>query len=418
MSAWSEDDFLERLMARSRQESKARVDGCPDSESLCAFADGRVRGVVRDAIVAHLTECSACSELNRRLMAFANSLLAESDREWQGVEKRLDNWLDAYLEAHKAAPSQSHLGITAGGWNWWASLKSHWALGAVAAIVVLGITSILIRHDFSTRHHIQTAVVTVPPPAPTGTKTSVSAVAAEPHRSTSVAAQHPTKGTTEEAPMPMAQPSEAVDAKTAEEVASSGSLAESSQALPQPQAPLTPPVNNLRSTAGAQPKSGSVGLGFSGSRGVVSSFRPSTAPQVPSAAEEPNVDVDRSLPPSVRLTAGTRLWIRIGFLARKSDGSLSFQGTLIEPVAQAYPLPLDRGAQVEGVETDKQGGTSLVLTAFVIHGIRYALKGPTSEIKGQAGTGVTVPFDNRQVLETFIERDSVYDKAPEATGGR
>lgn len=137
---------------------------------------------------------------------------------------------------------------------------------------------------------------------------------------------------------------------------------------------------------------------------------PSSSPL--NAAAAPSAE----LPPSLRLEPSTHLLIVLRSVHRLPDGSFQFRGTLLQPVAQTGPVPLDRGAEVIGAGTMSQGQTSLAVTEFVVQGARYTLKGGSGAMKTQTpGAGGTVQFDRSQVLEMWPASPSIYEKAADTT---
>lgn len=53
--------------------------GCPELETLAAFADGRLAGAERAAVVAHLADCEACREIVVETRALAERPLAAGE---------------------------------------------------------------------------------------------------------------------------------------------------------------------------------------------------------------------------------------------------------------------------------------------------------------------------------------------------
>ncbi|MGA8266934.1 MAG: hypothetical protein WB787_04175, partial [Candidatus Acidiferrales bacterium] len=143
MNDWNEDNFLEKLRRRPQGGRDGLRDSCPDEESLCAFAEDRVSGVVRGGIAAHLKECESCADLYNRLVEFARPRTPVSEDEWTHAEKRLGNWMDGFLLAETrrvpvTAPPVVARGETGG--SWFSVWKYRWAFAAAAALVVSGAT--------------------------------------------------------------------------------------------------------------------------------------------------------------------------------------------------------------------------------------------------------------------------------------
>ncbi len=81
-------------------------ESCPDARFLCALAEARSTGSDRDDVATHVTECPECRELYSRLLAFAQPPVPLSEEEWAGTEKRLGNWMEAFLRAEESRTRQ------------------------------------------------------------------------------------------------------------------------------------------------------------------------------------------------------------------------------------------------------------------------------------------------------------------------
>ncbi len=407
-------------MPPSRQKHGALRDSCPDSESLCAFAEGRAHGVVRDAIAAHLAECSECAELHRRLLSFASEAVPADDREWKQAEKRLDNWAEGIFRGRRAT-ADSTTPRRSMGRNWWLSWQLPWALGTVSALALLVSTVVFFKFEQAERRlaqipNAQTQVAAsaqsqskepipqaLPPPenavptqAPAGNSISDKGIT-NPPRPTRKAVPRPTES---------APPSQN---------ASNGNTGNE----PAPSQPSEPPT----STASAQSNSPDV---TAPARTVSNAHQatlraPLGGSRLPAQIHGPATSITpvsrpiASLPASFQLEAGTRIWIKLSALTREADGRLRFRGSLFEPVTVAGKVLLDRGTTVDGFETVTQGRTSLVLTDFVFQGTHYGLKSPAGKaVTRSPGAGVAINFDANQIVETFLEVASVFEKTPGA----
>ena len=143
MNDWSVDNFLERLMPRRQVRHGGVHDSCPDEESLCAYAEDRAGGVVRDGIAAHLKECESCAELFHRLQDFAMPRVPLAEAEWTRAEKRLENWMDGFLlaETRRAKVAVEPVAVySTSRRSLFSAWKLQWALGAIAAFVISGAT--------------------------------------------------------------------------------------------------------------------------------------------------------------------------------------------------------------------------------------------------------------------------------------
>jgi hypothetical protein len=96
------------------------------------------------------------------------------------------------------------------------------------------------------------------------------------------------------------------------------------------------------------------------------------------------------------------------------DGSFQFQGTLLLPVAQPGPPPLDRGTEVIGAGTMSQGQTSLAVTELHVQGVRYRLRDGTGAMNAKTpGANGRVDFHHSQVLDMRPAVIAVYEKVPD-----
>lgn len=129
-------------MPHLRSKHQALRDPCPDAENLCVLAEARMSGSKRGAIAAHTIECRDCRDLYVRLLEFARPPNRVPETEWVQAEKRLGNWMEAFLrtrvcpaaarlpvDAKKAAFAQRH-------WKRLGLSKLEWAAGLTATIAV------------------------------------------------------------------------------------------------------------------------------------------------------------------------------------------------------------------------------------------------------------------------------------------
>ncbi len=133
----NEGNFLEKLMP-SLRKGGPKPDACPAPESLCAFAEGVLDAEDRRGVELHLASCPRCSELADRLMRFEDA--AVPDAEWRGVEKRLGNWMDSFLQAEtaKAARTPASHGASPR-WRFWHLVPRPAVLYGLAAAAILGL---------------------------------------------------------------------------------------------------------------------------------------------------------------------------------------------------------------------------------------------------------------------------------------
>ena len=134
-------------MPRPRGRHNGVQNSCPDEESLCAYAEDRAGGVVRDGIAAHLKECESCAELFHRLQDFSMPRVPLSEAEWTRAEKRLENWMDGFLLAEtRRVPVAEPPVVARGevGGSWFSAWKYRWAFAAATAFVVSGATYLIL----------------------------------------------------------------------------------------------------------------------------------------------------------------------------------------------------------------------------------------------------------------------------------
>lgn len=474
MSGWSEENFLERLTPLMDAKDPAPGNHCPDAELLRAFAEDRVTTDEKKAIVAHLGECARCRELQARLLAFATPLIKEDELEWTNAEKRLDNWMEDVLfreQAREPSYRQIQTGVSRNseGWNISSLWNPRWIQAACAVLTLTILAVGLWKYAPRTHKEARTARATLPAPpgtsstgtpppssinpvteTPTATtppetpnespKSVQSAKSQSPEQPESPVANRPltaqkatphrSNGVVGSAPLPSSAPPE----PNSEELVAANN-APTSSALPPPSPPVGAPATAGQESTTAQAtnptlveKSRSNATQSNANltaHGAAASSRPAgysnhalygihplTAIK-PSNTSTPPVN----LPQSIRLEAGTRLWIRITSLVRSQSGTLQFEGTLFEPVTQNGVATITKGTAVRGFEKQDQGSTTLAITEFGVGGVRYALKGNVV-IKDTLSRGGTkaLQFDAGQLMEMFVETAAVYEKSPDNTG--
>jgi len=112
----------------------------------------------------------------------------------------------------------------------------------------------------------------------------------------------------------------------------------------------------------------------------------------------------------LEFAAGVRLLIHVVSISRQPDGSFTFRGTLLQPVALADGSnPLDQGTKLSGWGTVNGGHATAVVTRFTAWEADYSLQAPRGE-KGKIGSGPAIELDPGKVLEVFLASASVYEK--------
>jgi len=412
MNPWTEDNFLERLMPQLRRENGAQIESCPDSELLCAFTEDQVSPFLREAIAAHLTRCPKCQEIYERLGQFAKATVPAQDAEWVNAEKRLDNWMGGFLRA-RAAETRSELKvepstpvlrwkrISQAALSW----KVGWAVGvaAVLAFAVAGV--VLTRHGpaapvpaqiAETRQRPPLAETSPAPPLPENP--AQTNVPENGSLKVSKSEQKPHSVIGNNIPLQKSPPPAPAEAgklgepQAAPPAQSSGANREGTSEMAQTHIPPKPGVSQQQG----------------GERGL----RISSASHAPAPAAL--FRQDQTQPSSLRLEAGTYLWIRLD-RTLPEDGIFTFQGTLMPPLPPAAgpgTALLDQGTEIDGSGTMKRGEVvSILLTELVCKGVRYKLRGTAGTPNMDApGSGWAVPFYQGQELEMQLTTASVYER--------
>lgn len=464
MTEWNEETFLERLMPSMQQQRRAARSGCPDIEVLCALSDDRIIGQLKSDITAHVAACPRCSELYSRLTNFATPGVREDEQEWTNAEKRLENWTEGFLRSAQPSRSTSHGGpqLAPSGERvrWWTPWKIGVSLGAVATALA-AITIAVLLLPKSANRPVETAKTTSAPatappmnapaastaarptslPSAMPQPTQVAPASTAPSQSRESALQPSTAVTA----TPNAEAPKSINQKSVEPAANVGSdaakepvvVAESQAASPNEASgyasgvrrgfPMHAPAPSYHAVP-QQSASARAASAPGPQPSALPSPQPLAPPPVATATEKP-ADLRSlshsttasepmlraplpSLPASFRLEAGTRLWIRLISLTRQTDGSIRFEGTLLEPVNEAGTLRLEHGTAISGFEVQKQNAISLVIVRFSVDTVPYTLKGETGTAASlSSSTGKALQFDQGQVLETFIGAPAVYERA-------
>ncbi len=446
-------------MPLMRQKDRVRQNDCPDVESLYAFTEDRVRGVVRNAIATHLLECSRCADLHARLINFATPAAPEDELEWINTEKRLENWMEGFLRTHPSTTrgelsTETTLAGSRFGpyWKRFSPWKLQWALVSAAGLALLAGAVLFLRvspplHRTEPQVAVQTnrpmerqttplsgekqtesqandSAAKAAPENRVGTPagSTASAVPAEsgaevkPSNKQGIPRQAERKES-ENALNSPAVPLQGTNGQGAETVIARASPAPDAPARPSSGRPAPPTAAGSPTTHAHTVSSGGV-AGFAG--GLLGTDAAKSQPidgisPVPTGAK-PLVGVAADRPASFRIEAGARIWIKRSSITPERDGTFPIRGTLHRPIMQAGTILLDQGTYVAGLETVDQGKTSLVVvTKFVVQGMSYVLKSASGAIAAPTpGGGGIVPFDGGQVLELFYAADSEYQQTPVA----
>lgn len=392
MNEWREDNFLERLTHNSREH--ACPGFCREIEILCSTAGSESNGPISAKLRKHIEHCEMCSNLWHRLALFDQPESLGLDSEAIEVERRLDSWLKGFLAAQpgtiQAPPDVSApklLAYPLKGRRLW---KMEWALAA-AAIAVIAVGIVYFRRSITAQTPVQMTAQTNAEGQSLAQAHSPAAF--EKHSATE---QHPLEGGRENARG--SRPSKVVSSP---KIATPAPIPNSSPTIPpSPVAPApsqslsdgatitartAPPASNS-----ASPAYRSSGFARNGVRINATSPRP-------------------TVPPTVQLPAGTRIWLTLDSVASDPDGHFQFRAVLLLPVTASGTLLLDKGAQVMGSGQTIQDRTSIQITELVTSGQRYKLSPASSGVSKIPGSGKAVRFENGQVLEMWLDSVSTFE---------
>jgi hypothetical protein len=441
MNTWSEANFLERLMPPTQLKSSAKKDPCPEDELLVAFSENRLGGFVWDAVAEHLTRCGECSELQHRLVKFSSANAATDQREWGQTEKRLENWMDAFLQTHAAEvpvgePARPAVVIAnrepvrnAPSW------KFRWAWSAVAGLAAVACAVIALEFVPALLHRGEPQVVTQNP-APAAAQVAPKSLApAEP--ATTSSASPDSASNTEPAATVAAhpgKPSKRID--TAARLSSNtpaaqqeitnrdgAKLASARQdAAPDEGNPQRNPADAALSTAthAASQIASAVGAAITSATGDAGDVQASHDNSRAVPAPRPSSTATRAaLPASISLLDSTPLRIQLTSGSIPSDGSFEFRGALLGPEIPVIGIALGRDTEIRGVGTVRNGEISVVINDVVIRGVHYPLKagsGAAKAVRVGSGDAMQVSFDQGSVYEK-VSRASSTPAAGSITSG-
>ena len=423
MSDWNEYNFLERLAPQLRLKIRSDDGFCPDANTLCAVIEGEAPQLERDRVMAHLSQCAGCSDLQSRLLNFEQEIGPEPETAWNQTRTRLDNWLEGFLRSEAARSHTPQKGRPTDRVSIGESLRTFftprkivWAL-SVAAGLVLILDSVLFLHfKRGQAPQLQVATrLTVPPKPP----------------STVVPAQIPPGKITEKTPAPSrekglpkaagslnAKPESSPKPKVSEPVEPTTPAVLSPPAVdhnqPTETAQATVPSQKYQGTRGGvrpmNPVTGGPPMASASARAGSAMPAGQVHPGPPALRSSRAMRVEINPPPTLWLDPAARLLIVVSSIHIDPDGSFQFRGTLLLPVAQRGPIPIDKGAEVVGAGTMSQGQTSLAVTELDVQGVRYRLKDGTGAMNAQTPGGSGMDFHRSQVLDMWPAAKAVYEK--------
>ena len=361
---------MERLAPQLRQKLRGHGGSCPDAETLCAVIEGEAPQPERDTVMAHLAQCADCSDLQSRLLNFEQEIEPEPEMAWNQTRTRLDNWLEGFLRSEAAGLHRSQKGflsdrvsIREGIRDFFTSRKIVWTLSVAAGLVLIVDGVLFLRHRQEQTPPAQVAARPTVPPNP-------------PQRPPETQGKTPgQEGLRAAGNNPPLSPENPHRPDTVEPIAPGGPALGNATAA----CPTCPTVGGPAHPPPALPQN----------------TTPVTAP------------------PRLRLDPANRLFIVLSSIHIDPNGSFQFHGTLVLPVSQSGPIPLDRGAEVLGVGTMSQGQTSLSVTELKVQAGRYRLKDGTGAMNAQTPGGNGVDFHRSQVLDMWPVARAVYEKVPD-----
>lgn len=431
MNTWSEANFLERLMPPAELKSSAKKDPCPEDELLVAFSENRLGGFVWDAVAEHLTRCSECSELQHRLLKFSSASVATEQADWGQAEKRLENWMDAFLQSHAADAVVSErvkpaLAIAGGEPVMNApSWKFRWAWSAVAGLAAVACAAVVLEFVPALLHRgeppvaMQKPTSAAPlvaaqsePPAERATSSSESGPAQSAAKIAAPATPAGNQGEALESTRSEARAHSSAPAAHRETADRDGAKLASERVSDAPPATESSPVNPADQAIGTATRAASqlasaVGAAIDSASGDARTSHGSARTVANSGAR--SAATRSALPASISLLESTPIRVQLTSGSIPSDGSFEFQGTLLDPAIPVIGLVLGRDKAIRGVGTVQNGEISVVIKEVIIRGVRYPLK------EG-SGAGTAHRVDSGDALQVSFDQGSVYEKVSRANG--
>ncbi|HYN15387.1 MAG TPA: hypothetical protein VES66_06325 [Terriglobales bacterium] len=420
-------------MPQLEQKRGGSNGACPDATTVLAVIEGEADEWLRNAYAQHLAQCSACSELDSRLRNFDRPALAD-EAEWRQTEKRLDNWMNAFLDSRAAVPTVQPVEKRDARVGFWQSIwrpRAAWKISlatALLALVAVGVDVYLRLQPPVQPDQVKVTTGTAPvaeskavlPPAenaqpkseaPNSTEPQITAPAV-PAAGGALYQHGPMAAAPKTSPAIKPEPKSEKTVTAANRAGPSEPQTQAALETPptsqKPEIAASPPEPTAAAEATAQGRTFSVRPASSTSGGTQPSNTakaPGSAPSTPRAAV-PNP------PASLHLASGARLWITLDSVNRQPDGAFTFSGSLLMRLSASGSSALDRGTEVSGSGTEAQGRTSLVISEIVVGGAHYKLKSRAGAGKVRtARSSSVVSFDSGKVLEVWLSSDSIYERS-------
>ena len=138
MNATVKIEVLSQLLISEEDQRMASRSHCPAPPILTALSEGKLDDEVRQDLIAHISQCSSCSDLLTRLNAFSepqgqNSLEGKAERAWAAARPRLESAVRKI--AVSRIPEKKRISLFA-----FLPTPAKWALSFCAALLLVGIS--------------------------------------------------------------------------------------------------------------------------------------------------------------------------------------------------------------------------------------------------------------------------------------
>ncbi|MGC1965654.1 MAG: hypothetical protein WA673_04295 [Candidatus Acidiferrales bacterium] len=399
-------------MPPTQLKSGTKKDPCPEDELLVAFSENRLGGFVWDAVAEHLTRCGECAELQQRLVKFSSATVTTDQGEWGQAEKRLENWMDAFLQSHATElivgePAKPALAIadrvppTSGSGPSW---KFRWAWSAVAGLAAVACAVVVLEFVPALLHRGEPQLALQNPASAVPKVAQQSGAPAGPVANASASRATNSSATAGPVVATVAQPG-----KPSQKIDSNAPLSASPSATRRYAAnpPADPAGAALRTaTQAASQLASAVGAAITSASGETQPSHDGSRPVPASRAR--SAATHSALPGSISLLENTPIRIQLTSGSIPSDGSFEFRGTLLEPAIPVIGLVLGRDTEIRGMGTVQNGEISVVINEVIIRGVHYPLK-------AGSGAAKAVRVGSGDALQVSFDQGSVYEKVSRAS---
>jgi len=438
MSEWREDNFLERLSQRSQGD--AGEDLCPLARTLYESASIDGPASISSEMIRHLKHCATCCDLYERILQFEQPSNSTSEAETSEALRRLDSWLKEFLRGEtrkreipdvppdpmpspRVSPPARDIATGLG--RFFGRLQWGFAIAAATIVLVAGVY--IYRSVVALTPAPQVARAISEPATPTSSETK-SDQAQEPLKEVRPESAHGPSGP--EATSKVASPRVAASTREpALQVASPSAVtsredspkdmppqdAQSAVAVPtETLAPVDSSRRPLNAALRPPNQTSTPGTGRASTGTSLVTKATLGRSTLPGGAKSPVLSAQIS---SIRLAAGTRIWIVLETTTPSASGSFRFDGTLLLPVStSASAVVLNKGTPVAGFGQTVGEKTLIHLTDLIRGGVHYKLRPSQGATAIEtAGSGKTVKFENGKVAEMWLEFETVFDEEGPST---